>query len=208
VLGFSLLILADLIAVDRRYVNNEDFVAARQMKQPFQQTSADAQILQDQGHYRVFDVAESPFNTGRTSYFHNSVGGYHAAKPGRMQDLFDFYISQNNMEILNMLNVKYFIIPTEEGPQAQQNPDAFGNAWAVGNVKWVEDANDAMLSLGEEDLSSTAIIHEEFRNLVPSELSGDPAAQVELVSQQPNELMYETSAGSDQLVGFFRDLLS
>ncbi|MCM4158997.1 YfhO family protein [Antarcticibacterium flavum] len=202
VLGFSLLILADLIAVDRRYVNNDDFVAARQMKQPFQQTTADAQILQDQGHYRVFDVAESPFNTGRTSYFHNSVGGYHAAKPGRMQDLYDFYISQNNMEILNMLNVKYFIIPTEEGPRAQQNPEAFGNAWTVSNIKWVEDANDAMLSLGEEDLSSTAIINREFSNLVPSEVNRDPSARIELVSQEPNELVYETSAGSDQLVLF------
>ena len=202
IICFSLLILADLIAVDRRYVNNDDFVNARQMKQPFQQTSADAQILQDQGHYRVFDVAESPFNTGRTSYFHNSVGGYHAAKPGRMQDLFDFYISQNNMEILNMLNVKYFIIPTEEGPQAQQNPDAFGNAWTAGSVKWVEDANDAMLSLGEEDLSSTAIINSEFQNQVPAELKRDPSAKVDLISQQPNELVYETSAGSDQLVVF------
>lgn len=223
VLGFSLLILADLIAVDRRYVNNEDFVAARQMNRPFQPTAADIQIFQKEGisnaldahsnvtpgnaeglpnHYRVFDVAESPFNTGRTSYFHNSVGGYHAAKPGRMQDLYDFYISQNNMEILNMLNVKYFIIPTEEGSQAQQNPDAFGNAWYVEDIKWVEDANDAMLSLGEVDLSTTAVINEEYRNLIKGTIASDPSAEIQLVEQQPNELVYRTSTNREQLVVF------
>ena len=72
--GFVILILVDLIGVDRRYVNNDDFVNSRQINQPFQMTQADANILQDDGHYRVFDLAESPFNTGRTSYFHNSVG--------------------------------------------------------------------------------------------------------------------------------------
>lgn len=202
IIGFTILILFDLVAVDRRYVNNEDFVAARQMNQPFQQTAADAQILQDDGHYRVFDVAESPFNTGRTSYFHNSVGGYHAAKPGRMQDLYDFYISQNNIEILNMLNVKYFIVPTEEGPQAQQNPEAFGNAWFVDNVRYVENANEALLSLGEVDLENTAVIHEEYRNRVPANLQQDPSANIELVSQQPNELVYKSSAAAEQLVIF------
>lgn len=202
IIGFTLLILADLIAVDRRYVNNDDFVAARQMSQPFQKTAADAQILQDDGHYRVFDLAESPFNTGRTSYFHNSVGGYHAAKPGRMQDLFDFYISRNNIEVLNILNVKYFIIPTEDGPQAQQNPEAFGNAWFVNNVKWVHSANEAMLSLGEVALDSTAVIHQEFRDRVPAGLQMDESANIELISQQPNELVYQSSASFDQLVVF------
>ncbi len=202
IIGFTVLILFDLVAVDRRYVNNEDFVAARQMNQPFQQTPADTQILQDDGHYRVFDVAESPFNTGRTSYFHNSVGGYHAAKPGRMQDLYDFYISQNNMEVLNMLNVKYFIIPTEEGTQAQQNPGALGNAWFANDVKWIDNANEALLSLGEVDLETTAVIHEEYRDRVSADLQEDPSANIELTSQQPNELVYRSSAAAEQLVVF------
>ncbi|MEP6261808.1 MAG: YfhO family protein [Gillisia sp.] len=200
--GFVMLILADLIAVDRRYVNNDDFVAARQMNQPFAQTPADAMILQDKGHYRVFDLAESPFNTGRTSYFHNSVGGYHAAKPGRMQDLYDFYISRNNIPVLNMLNVKYFIIPTEEGVQAQQNPETFGNAWFVNNVSFAEDADDEILKLGEADLSNTAIINKEYRNLAPETISRDTSARIELVSHRPNELVYKSNNSKEGLAVF------
>lgn len=200
--GFVILILADLITVDRRYVNNDDFVAARQMNQPFAQTPADAMILQDKGHYRVFDLAESPFNTGRTSYFHNSVGGYHAAKPGRMQDLYDFYISRNNIPVLNMLNVKYFIIPTEEGVQAQPNPEAFGNAWFVNNITWAEDADDEILKLGEADLSNTAIINKEFQNLVPKTIQRDTSARIELVSHRPNELVYKSNSSKEGLAVF------
>ncbi len=200
--GFVVLILADLIPVGRRYVNNDDFVAARAMNQPFQQTTADAQILQDPGHFRVFDLAESPFNTGRTSYFHNSIGGYHAAKPGRIQELYDFYISRNNMEILNMLNVKYFIIPTEEGVQAQQNPEVFGNAWFVNNIKWVENPNEAIISLGESKLDSTAVINMEYKNLVPTDLETDPSAEIELITQRPNELVYKFKSSKEQLAVF------
>lgn len=202
VAGFALLILADLIPVDRRYVNNEDFVTARQMNQPFQPTAADNQILQDPGHYRVFDLAESPFNTGRTSYFHNSIGGYHAAKPGRMQDLFDFYISKNNMEILNMLNVKYFIIPTEEGIQAQQNPEAFGNAWFVENVKFVDTPNDEILALGETDLSLTAVINNQYKDEVPATISRDSSSTIQLINQKPNELVYQSSSSGESLALF------
>jgi len=200
--GFVLLILADLIGVDRRYVNNEDFVASKVMNQPFQKTAADVEILKDKDRYRVFDLAESPFNTGRTSYFHNSIGGYHAAKPGRMQNLFDFYIAKNNLPILNMLNVKYIIVPTEEGPQAQQNPKAFGNAWFVENIKWVSNTNEEILNLGETDLVKTAVINNRFKDQIPSTLDFDPSAQIELIEHEPNRLVYRSSAAKDQLVVF------
>jgi hypothetical protein len=200
--GFVLLILADLIGVDRRYVNNEDFVASKVMNQPFQKTAADVEILKDKDRYRVFDLAESPFNTGRTSYFHNSIGGYHAAKPGRMQNLFDFYIAKNNLPILNMLNVKYIIVPTKEGPQAQQNPKAFGNAWFVENIKWVSNTNEEILNLGETDLVKTAVINNRFKDQIPSTLDFDPSAQIELIEHEPNRLVYRSSAAKDQLVVF------
>ena len=199
---FGILLLFDLVGVAKRYVNADDFVQARQMEEPFRIREADRQILQDESRYRVFDVSVSPFNTGQTSYWHHSIGGYHAAKPGRMQDLYDFYISNNNMEILNMLNAKYFIIPTEEGTVAQQNPEAFGNAWAVSNIEWVSSADEEILKLEEVDLKTTVVVNERFRAEVNQEFTAKGTAQVELISQQPNELIYEISAEEDDLVVF------
>lgn len=200
--GLIILILFDLIGVDKRYVNDDDFVRASEMEQPFQKMAADATILEDKTHYRVFDVSGDPFNTGRTSYFHNALGGYHAAKPGRIQDLFDFYISKNNMKILSMLNVKYFIVPTEEGNQAQQNPNAYGNAWLVKDLKWVESQNEEILSLEDSDLESTVIINSKFRDQVEEDFDYDSNATIELVKYQPNKLTYEFSAESKQFVVF------
>ena len=199
----GLLILIDLVAVDRRYVNNEDFVNAREMKTPFQPTPADLQIMEDTSHYRVFDLSGSPFNTGRTSFFHKSIGGYHAAKPGRIQDLFDFHISQNNMEVLNMLNTKYFIVPTEEGIAAQQNPETNGNAWFVKNVMLVDNANEAITTLGEVNTKETAVLNRKFEEYLPSKgIDFDENASIQLISYQPNELVYEYSAEGDQLAVF------
>ncbi|MDR5590406.1 YfhO family protein [Christiangramia sp. SM2212] len=200
--GLVILILVDLIGVDKRYVNNEDFVQAREMEQPFQKLAADDAILQDKGHYKVYDLSGDPFNTGRTSYYHDALGGYHAAKPGRIQDLADFYISQNNMKILSMLNVKYFIVPTEDGAQPQQNPEAFGNAWFVNNLQWVDTQNDEILALKDADLKSTAIVNSKFKEKIKEEFSKDSNAQIELVHYQPNELKYESSASSDQFAVF------
>ncbi|SDR75217.1 YfhO family protein [Gramella sp. MAR_2010_147] len=200
--GLIILILVDLIGVDKRYVNEDDFVQAREMEQPFQKLEADAAILEDKTHYRVFDVSGDPFNTGRTSYYHNAIGGYHAAKPGRIQDLFDFYISQNNMKILSMLNVKYFIVPTENGVQAQQNPEAFGNAWLVKDIKWVENQDEEILSLKDTDLRTTAVVNSGFRADVSEEFKFDETAKIELVTYQPNKLKYEFSAASNQFVVF------
>ncbi len=200
--GFAILILVDLVGVARRYVNNDDFVDARQMEQPFQKSAADEQILQDDGHYRVFDVSEDPFNTGKTSFFHKSVGGYHAAKPGRMQELYDFYISKNNMEILNMLNVKYFIVPTEEGgPQAQQNPEAFGNAWLIQNLNWATDANEELLALEEMDLKNSAVADEKFAE-IPSSNKWAGSGEINLNSASPNKMVYEFNSSEDELAVF------
>jgi len=200
--GLVILILIDLIGVDKRYVNEDDFVQAREMEQPFQKLPADAAILEDNGHYRVFDVSGDPFNTGRTSYYHNALGGYHAAKPGRIQDLYEFYISQNNMKILSMLNVKYFMVPTEEGAQAQQNPEAFGNAWLVENIKWVETQNQEILSLEDTDLQTTAVINTQFKEKINPDFQYDPEASIDLTHYQPNELNYEFSADTSQFVVF------
>ena len=199
---FCIVILVDLIGVDRRYVNADDFVKAKEMQQPFKKLAADEAILEDTTHYRVFDVSGSPFNTGRTSYFHNALGGYHAAKPGRIQDLYDFYISRNNMEVLSMLNVKYFIISTEQGTQAQQNPNAFGNAWLVESIKWVKDQDEEILSLKDTNLKNTAVLNSEYKDQVRLDFNFDPDARIDLKSYQPNELKYDYSADSAQFAVF------
>jgi LPXTG-motif cell wall-anchored protein len=172
------------------------------MERPFEATQADQQILQDDSRYRVYDITGNPLSSSRASYFHNSIGGYHGAKPGRIQELFDFYIASNNMEILNMLNVKYFIVPTEEGVQAQQNPNNYGNAWFVENVEWVNSANEEILALKEVDLQNTAVINEDFKDILGDNVGFNAQAQIELVSEQPNELVYKTSSNSEQLAVF------
>ncbi|GAB2768508.1 YfhO family protein [Salinimicrobium soli] len=202
-LVLGLLIVFDLVGVDRRYVNDEDFIPSSRIDKPFQATRADQEIMQDKGHYRVFDLSGSPFNTARTSFFHNSVGGYHAAKPGRMQELYDFHLSQNNLQVLSMLNTKYFIVPTQEGEVAQQNPEANGNAWFVKNVQVVQNADEAIKTLGEIDTKRTAIVTEDFAEMLPAqEFPADSTAQIELVSYQPNELVYKYSSGAKQMAVF------
>jgi len=202
ILGFVLLILFDLVGVDRRYVNGDDFVAARVMKTPFQKSSADQKILEDTEHFRVFDLSESPFNTGKTSYYHNSIGGYHAAKPKRMQDLYDFYVSKNNLKILNLLNVKYIIVPSKEGTVAQQNPDALGNAWFVNNLKWVNSPDEEILSLADTDLSETAVVNSEYKGKLKPSISPDSTASIKLVSYKPNHLEYKSTSTMDQVAVF------
>ena len=115
--AFAILILFDLLQVNLRYVNEEDFVSARRVDKPFVQSPIDKEILKDKSHYRVGNFAVNPYEDGRTAYFHKSIGGYHAAKLGRFEDLFEFQIAKNNYEVLNMMNIKYFIVADDEGNQ-------------------------------------------------------------------------------------------
>ena len=202
-LALGVLILFDLVGVDKRYVDAEDFVRSSIVNRPFEATEADREIMKDDGHYRVFDLSGSPFNTARTSFFHNSVGGYHAAKPGRMQELYDFYLSRNNLQVLNMLNTKYFIIPTEDGPVAQVNPETNGNAWFVQEVKMVESANEAILALDGINTKRVAVVDNDFAEYLPKkEFLADTTAGIELVSYKPNELVYKSNSVNERLAIF------
>ncbi|WP_026450091.1 YfhO family protein [Aequorivita capsosiphonis] len=202
--ALSLLVLVDLVGVDRRYVNEDDFVQAKLVEQPFQKNGADIQILKDEGHYRVYDATTNAFNSARASYYHNALGGYHAAKPGRMQDLFEFYISQGNIGILNMLNVRYIITQNKQGgPVAQRNPYANGDAWFVENVLPAENANEEIQLLDSLDTKKTAIINRDFLSKIPNQkIERDSTATIELFSYQPNHLVYEASTNSPQLALF------
>ncbi len=199
----TLLIVLDLGLVDRRYVNNDDFVSARVMDQPFQKNGADDQILKDEGHFRVYDLANRN-NPARASYFHNSMGGYHAAKPRRFQEIDDFYISQGDIGILNMMNVRYIITQNKNGgPYAQRNPYANGNAWFVENALMAETANDEIRLLDSLNSKTTAVINREFMNLIPAKkIVRDSTASIVLIDHKPEHLVYESSTESEQLAIF------
>lgn len=195
------LILFDLVAVDKRYVNSEDFVTAKQVNQPFQMTPADAQILEDTSHYRVLDFSNNPFNTARTSYFHKAFGGYHAAKPKRAEDIFEFYVSRNKLSVVNMLNLKYIIQEKEGRLVALNNPYANGNAWFVEDIKIASTADEEILLLDTLDLKKQAVVLEEISSL-KSKYVIDSLATIKLTSYKPNHLIYETSNTYDGLVVF------
>ncbi len=200
----AILIVIDLVGVDRRYVNNDDFVSARLMDQPFQKSPADLQILEDDGHYRVYDITTNPFSSGRASYFHNALGGYHAAKPGRIQDLDEFYLAEGGIGILNMFNVRYIIGESPNGgPVAQRNPFANGNAWFVENILLAENANEEILLLDSLDTKKTAVVHNRFKEALPlAEIVRDSTASIDLVEVKPDYLVYESSSRSPQLAVF------
>ena len=201
---FALLILIDLVGVDRRYVNSDDFVVARVMTHPFQENFADKEILKDTDYFRVYDVTLNPFNSGRASFFHNALGGYHAAKPARIQDVDNFYLSKGDIGILNMMNVRYIITKGKGGTKVpQRNPYANGPAWFVENVMIAENANEELLLLDSLDTKRTAIIHQEFSQKLPLEnIERDSTATISLKSHAPNYLVYESSTVSPQLALF------
>ncbi|MCZ6594475.1 MAG: YfhO family protein [Bacteroidetes bacterium] len=200
----AFLIVVDLVGIDKRYVNADNFVISRIMEQPFLETSADIKILQDDGYFRVYDATRNAFSSGQASYYHNALGGYHAAKPGRIQDIDDFYLTDGDAGILNMMNVKYILVYDMDGkPAVQQNPFANGPAWFVGNVLTAKNANEEILLLDSLNTKTTAVIHTDFLNKIPTEnIRRDSTASIDLVSHQPNHLVYETASKTDQLAVF------
>ncbi len=204
VIAIGLIMVGDLFFVDRRYVNDEDFVLARQVEVPFHPTPADQQILQDKGSYRVFEVAGN-LASARASYFHQSLGGYHAAKPQRIQELFDYQIAKNNLEILNMLNVKYLIQVDEQGNEFPvQNPGANGNAWFVSKVKSVKSADEEMKALDSLNSKEVAIINgTEFKDAISRQsFDRDSTARITLQEHTSNYLKYTSNNASDGLAVF------
>lgn len=207
ILGLGILILFDLVSVDKRYVNEDDFKPARKIDKPFVASAADKQILKDKSHYRVANFSVNPLKDGRTSYFHKSIGGYHAAKLGRYQELFDFQISKNNLEVLNMLNVKYFIFNDKTGKeQVQINPDANGNAWIVDELKIANSANEEITGLDSLQTKQQAIVSIHDSADIAAKLKGniekDSIATIRLVNYDLTELEYESNTTRDQFAVF------
>jgi len=203
---FGILILFDLVSVDRRYVNNDNFVSAVQVKKPYQANQADLEILKDKTHFRVFDVTDG---AARASYFHNSLGGYHAAKLKRYDELFDFHIAANNMNVLNMLNTKYIIAQEEGQIFPFTNTDANGNAWFIEKLQEVKTANHEIRALDSLNTRKAAIYTKEksegiTKNKPASYTSYtvDSIATISLQEYKPNYLKYQSSNANDGFAVF------
>ena len=205
IVGLTLLILFDLISVNKKYVNADDFKTARKIKKPFTKSGADKFILQDKSHYRVANFAVDLMNDGSTSYYHNSIGGYHAAKLGRYQELFDFQIAKNNIQVFNMLNTKYFIIPDAEGnPKAQQNTETNGNVWFVDKLIPVKNANEEIKALDSLNTKEEAVILENDYKKIDTQFSmqQDTIATIALVDYKVTSLTYKSKAETEQFAVF------
>ncbi len=192
----AVLIVADILPINLRYLPYETFVEKRNTQ--IRPTEADKQIMADKElGYRVFNLTVSPFNDATTSMFHRSVGGYHGAKMGRYQDLIDHYLSNGNAAVLDMLNTKYLI--TQNG--VVERPTAYGAAWFVKNIEIVESANEELAALGQIDLRTTAVAEV---GAPRPQIEGDGI--IELKEYRPNRLLYEYTLTGGTGVAVFSEI--
>ncbi|HEX9826436.1 MAG TPA: YfhO family protein, partial [Flavobacteriaceae bacterium] len=196
------LILFDLVGVDRRYVNNDNFVSSIRVNKPYQANAADLEILKDTGHFRVFDIStEGSRAPAKAAYFHNSLNGYHAAKLRRFNELYDFYISRNNINVLNMLNTKYIIADDDKGNVFPYiNEDANGNAWFVAELEKVESANEEIKAIDSLDTKFKAVTTSEM--LTSKTFVVDSTAAIQLTDFKPNYLKYQSKNNNDGFLVF------
>ena len=204
--------LGDLWLVDKRYLNDEHFIdkaLVAQQAKPI--TDADRQILQDEDpHYRVMNLSVNSFNDATTSAHHRSVGGYHAAKLRRYQDLIEHQLSKQNMEVYNMLDTRYFILPDNASGKlhVEFNEEAFGPAWFVDQIQWVKNADEEMKALEDTPLQDKGIVDERFRPMLKDyqPLAANdtvmPEPIVELCSYTPNKATYRTTTTHPRLLIF------
>jgi hypothetical protein len=207
--GLGFLICIDMWTVDKRYLNDSNFVPKQQMEEPFEPTAADLQILKDtMPDFRVFNTTVSTFNDASTSYFHKSIGGYHGAKLKRYQELWENHISKGNMGVINMLNTKYFIQKNQAAgqdaePVAVTNPAACGNAWAVGSLQWVPNADAELAALKDFNPRRNAIIDKRFLHVSGiQDKSFDSTATISLKKYKANQLVYTYHANAKSFFVF------
>ena len=223
----SILCFIDLWSINKRYLKDDDFVDPSQRMAAVQKTPTDEKILQDKSlDYRVLNFATSTFNENNTSYWHKSIGGYHAAKLRRYQEMIEYHISpemkyvmnaaaKNNgdmtkliadsMKVINMLNGKYFILPLQGNKTMPiNNPYAYGNAWFVQNIKYVNTANEEIETLYKVSPRNVAIVGNKFKETLSgaTNIKCDSTDHINLISYTPNDLTYQTNAKSDQIAVF------
>ena len=222
--ALALLCLVDMWSVNKRYLYDDQFVEKQVQTQGFQPTETDKMILADESlDYRVLNLASNTFNENNTAYWHKSVGGYHAAKLRRYQEMIEEHISgemqslfkavaeaEGDMEridgtqfpVVNMLNTKYFIFPLQGGQTLPlPNPHAMGNAWFVNEVQYVNSANEEIEAIHGLDPSETAVVDKRFEPVVKP-MASDSSATIELVAYEPNYLKYEVNSNTGGTIVF------
>ncbi len=197
---FLVLSSFDLLSVGKRYLNENNFIDPSDFDNSFALTDADKMIKQDTGYYRVLNTTSDFVNESFTSYHHNSIGGYHAAKLQLYQDLVENQIVKYNMQVLNMLNTKYFIVPNQQTgkPVAQINPEAFGPCWFVNEIKFVADGKEEMKALDSTNLREIAVVQTKFKSLIPSGIGHDSTASIHLIENKNDLITYQSKANSNQ----------
>ena len=206
IIAIGVLVVVDLVGVDLRYVNDDNFVSKRKMLEPFQETDADKLIAKDDGVFRVFDQTDG-FDSAKTAYFHQSITGYHAAKPAGMQDLFNFHVYNGNLTVLNMLNVKYVIRQDQEGNSFPiENPNSNGNAWFVKQLRPVENADAEIMALDSLDTKNVAVVNTStFKDITQLQFQVDSTVSISLIDYEPNHLTY-ASKNSNEGVAVFSEM--
>jgi len=200
--GIGLLLIIDLWSVGQRYISADEFQTPRVNNQNFVPRPIDTQIMnaeKSRGHYRVMDMSIDVFNSSSTSYFHNTVGGYHPAKLQRIQDLINQHITQGNQQVYDMLNTKYFI--SQQG-QLQANPNAAGTAWFVESITKVNSAEEEINALKNFIPANEAVVLDrEFNNYI-SAFDPQKNGTISLVDYAPDQLTYTSNTTSEQLAVF------
>ena len=199
ILIVGVLVLADMWTINKRYLNDDNFVRSKKVETPYHPTEADNQILRDKDpNFRVFNQSVSTFNDASTSYFHKSIGGYHGAKLKRYQELIENHIAKGNMAVLNMLNTKYFITPKG---QAQQNPGTMGNAWFINEINTVANADAEIASLNGFNPANTAIVDVRFSEQMIDGLD-NVGTSITLAEYKPNYLKYNSTSSKNGIAIF------
>ncbi len=226
VIAITVLCVADMWSVNKRYLSDKDFVEPTRRMAEVQKTPTDEVILADTAKdFRVLNFAGNTFNENNTSYWHKSIGGYHAAKLRRYQELIEYHISTemqylmktlpqvggdmtqvdaDSMKVVNMLNTRYFIFPVQGGTVPIQNPYAYGNAWFADEVQYVPSANAEIEALYKVSPKKTAIVNERYKSDLQNAVSSpsDSTATIRLTEYKPNYLRYETNSAGNRVAVF------
>jgi hypothetical protein len=201
----TILSFVDLMGVDLRYLRHSNYTPKEEPAE-FVMTAADQQIKQDTGYYRVLNVMNGGnlLTDSRTSYYHNNVGGYHAARLALYEDLLNYQLSQNNQEAFNMLNTKYIIAPdpTTQQPVVERNPNALGACWLVKDIKYVNNANEEMTALSNFHPADTVIIDKREQSKIAFIPQYDSLASISLIQNLNDNISYKFVAPTNQFAVF------